>query len=331
MQHSRFSATSPEAPRPEHLVGPLRQAAIAVLLLDLVVISLLLAPGVVPAGWRQPVRLLDAGLMLALAVLLLLVLRRLSLLLAERNVAQAQQQTLLDALPIGLVVWSADGRLQHTNADFRRLYAPLHDMIVPGTPFEAMMRAVLKRSLVPEARGREEAWLKERLERHRNPGAPMLRQMADGRWRRVVEQRLPDGRVLGHSFDITDVQEARADAERAQQLLHGAVDALPATFELYDADDRLVLHNEALRQTYPKMAPHLDSALTFAELARLNIASGGQPEAAADPKPGLRCANGIVGSRGPQRLLTSRRQTAAGCACTSIVWRTEAWSRFAST
>jgi diguanylate cyclase (GGDEF)-like protein len=255
-----------------------------VLLLDLTVIALLLVPGVVPAAWRQPVRLLDAGLMLALAALLLLLLRRLSLLLAERNVAQAQQQMLFDAMPVGLVVWTADGRLQHTNADFRQLYAPLHDVMVPDTPFEAVMRAVVERGLVPEARGREDAWLKERLEQHRNPGPPMLRQMADGRWRRLVEQRLPDGRVLGHSVDISDVQEARADAERAQRLLRGAVDALPATFELYDADDRLVLHNEALRQTYPNMAPHLDSGLSFAELARLNVASGGQPEAAANPE-----------------------------------------------
>jgi PAS domain-containing protein len=248
MQHSRHGEASPVVPGPEHLVGLLRRTALAVLLLDLVVITLLLAPGVVPAIWRQPLRVLDAGLMLALALLVLLLLRRLARLLEERKEVQVRQQMLFDAMPVGLVVWTADGRLQHTNADFRQLYEPLQDLIVPGTPFKALMQALVGRGLVPEARGREEAWIEERLAQHRDPGPAMLRQMADGRWRRIVEQRLPDGRVLAYSVDITDVQEAHADAERARQLLRGAVDALPATFELYDVDDRLVLHNEALRR-----------------------------------------------------------------------------------
>lgn len=269
---------------PEQVVGLLRRAVLAVLLFDLVVIVLLLLPGVVPVGWRHLLRLVDAGLMLALTLLLLLLLRRLARLLAERREVHRQQQLLFDAMPIGLVVWDTDDRLQHTNSDFRRLYAPLQDLVVPGTPFEVLMRAAVDRGLMPEARGREDAWLQERLAQHLEPGMPVLRQMADGRWRRLVEQRLLDGRVLGYSIDITDVQEARADAERARQLLRDAVDALPATFELYDADDRLILHNEALRQAYPQMAPHLDLGLSFAELVRLNIASGAHPEAAIDPE-----------------------------------------------
>jgi diguanylate cyclase (GGDEF)-like protein len=284
MLHSRHGEISLSAPRPENLVGLLRRAALAVLLLDLTVIALLLAPGAVPGSWRLPLRMLDAGLMLALALLLLLLLRRLARLLAERKEVEARQQMLFDAMPVALVVWTADDRLEHTNADFRRVYAPLHDLMAPGTPFKDLMRALVGRGLVPEALDGEEAWVDERLAQHRNPGPPMLRQMADGSWRRIVEQRLPDGRLLAYSVDITDMQEARADAERARQLLRGAVDALPATFELYDTDDRLVLHNEALRQTYPNITPHLELGLKFAELTRLNIDSGGQPDAVADPE-----------------------------------------------
>jgi hypothetical protein len=149
MQHSLRGEASPVVPGPEQLVALLRRAALAVLLVDLVVIALLLAPGSLPGNGRRFLWLLDAGLTLALAVLLLSLLRRLARLLAERNEAQVQQQMLFDAMPTGLVVWGADGRLQHTNADFRRLYAPLHDLIVPGTTFEAMMRAAVERGLVP--------------------------------------------------------------------------------------------------------------------------------------------------------------------------------------
>ncbi len=272
------------SPNLERIVGLLRATALTVLALDLALVVALLWPGAVPAPLRPLVRGIDLVLTLALAAIVLLLLRRLAQALRAGREAQAAQRTLFDAMPVGLALWGADDRLQQTNADFDRLYAPLADLIRPGVHFEELQRAAALRGLVPEAAGREQAWLAERNAQHRTPGAPLLRRMPDGRWRRIVEQRLSDGRLLAHSVDVTELEQARADADAARGLLRAAIDALPATFELYDVADRLVLYNRALVETYPQMAPHLEVQHAFAELARLNATQGGQPEAQADPE-----------------------------------------------
>ncbi len=129
-------------------------------------------------------------------------------------------------------------------------------------PFEELLRTRVLRGLVPEALGHEEAWIEERLMQHRSgEGRSFLREMADSRWRRITEQRLPDGSRLGFSIDITELVEnqraldaARHDAERAHQVMRDAVEAMPAAVEIYDRSDRLVLFNQRLLRALPALA-----------------------------------------------------------------------------
>lgn len=81
---------------------------------------------------------------------------------------------------------------------------------------------------------------------------------------------------------IRRLDRALKEAEQTRVHLQGAIEALPATFELYDADDRLVLWNKALVDAYPHMAPHLPKHLRFEELARLHLAAGSPPRSAAE-------------------------------------------------
>jgi hypothetical protein len=65
------------------------------------------------------------------------------------------------------------------------------DHIVPGMGFEALLRMVVAAGLVPESQGDEDAWIRQRLDEHRNRrGGRFLRQMANGRWRRIIVSRL---------------------------------------------------------------------------------------------------------------------------------------------
>jgi diguanylate cyclase (GGDEF)-like protein len=246
--------------------------------LDLALVGMLLWPGLVPAEHRSALRLADflmTGLMAALLVLLLLELFRA---FKARREASARLQGVFDAMPTGLALWSADDRLELTNADFVRLYAPVAGLLVPGVRFEDLLRSVVQQGLVPEAAGREEAWIARRLELHRNPGEPMLRQLPGGRWRRIVEQRLADGRLLSYSIDVTELVTARADTDLARRRLEDAIEALPAGFELYDANDRLIVTNSLLRTMYPKVADLLGQPLTWEEIVRANRERGGLPE-----------------------------------------------------
>jgi diguanylate cyclase (GGDEF)-like protein len=257
-------------------------AFVAVLALDLVFIGLLLRPGLVPAAQRQALRLADLAASVTMAAILALLLAELFRSFKAWRDAQARQQRVFDALPNALALWGSDDRLELANADFLRLYAPVASLIVPGVRFEELLRGAVGQGLVPEATGREEAWIAARVAAHRDPAAPLLRRMADGSSRRIAEQRLADGRTLSHSIDVTALVAARADAERDRRRLEDAIEALPAGFELYDADDRMIAVNSVLKSMYPRIADLFGQPLTWEELVRENLRRGGLPDVEAD-------------------------------------------------
>jgi len=226
--------------------------------------------------------LIAASLSLLAAVLLMIF--GLTRVLARAEAASRLREHVLDALQAGIVLFDAAGRIVFSNQEFRRAYAGLGAAAQPGATYEQLLRAVVAYGMATEAAGDREDWITRRLADFGHTPQPLMRRMPDGSWRRIVEQRLPDGAVLAHITDVSDMvakeealEAARRDSEVARERLAGAIEALPATFELYDADDRLVLWNRRLADTYPHMAPHLGQRLKFEELTRLNLAAGGQP------------------------------------------------------
>ena len=98
----------------------------------------------------------------------------------------------LDAMDASIVLYDAQDRLVLCNRNFRALYPGLSHLLVPGRSFEALLREAAALGMIPEAQGDLEGFVARRLRQHRELGTPLLRQMSDGRWRRITEQRLAD-------------------------------------------------------------------------------------------------------------------------------------------
>jgi diguanylate cyclase (GGDEF)-like protein len=212
--------------------------------------------------------------------------RRLQALQSQVQTDTDRQREIFDGLDTGLVVYDPDDRLYVWNRDFAQLYGPLGGLLKVGLRFEDLLRQAVQQGLVPEARGREEAWIAERLGAHRHPGEPLLRQMPSGRWRRITERFLADGSLLSYSVDVTELVTRGSELEAARQAariagvrLEDAIEALPAAFELYDAQDRVVMSNARMREMYPRVSHLLPQQPTFEALVRANAALGGLPVA----------------------------------------------------
>lgn len=195
-----------------------------------------------------------------------------------------RQREIFDGLDIGLVVYDPSDRLLVWNHDFELLYGRLAPRLKVGLRFEDLLRAAVSHGEVPEAVGREDAWIADRMASHRRPQQPLPRQMADGRWRRIVERFLPDGSMLSYSVDVTEMvlqeqalQAARREAHLAVTRLEDAIEALPAAFELYDAEDRVLMSNARMREQHPLVSHLLPGRPTFEALVRANAALGGLP------------------------------------------------------
>jgi PAS domain-containing protein len=106
--------------------------------------------------------------------------------------AEARLRQAIESVSDGFALWDADDHLMLANQRYRDLYPALADHIRPGVSFAELARRLARSGCIPEAVGREEAWVSERVARSRmGDGEPFERQLADGRWLRVSDQRPP--------------------------------------------------------------------------------------------------------------------------------------------
>ncbi len=159
--------------------------------------------------------------------------------ITERRLVEAANARLaaaVDALSERFALYDADDRFVLCNAKFRELNAAVADTLRPGVSFEDHLRAVLDQGLVPDARGREEAWLVERLARHRYPSGPFELSRQDGLYLLVYEQRLPDGSTVTLSTDVTELRRQTGEINQLRHLLANIIDSMPSVLVGVDAE-----------------------------------------------------------------------------------------------
>jgi PAS domain S-box-containing protein len=136
-----------------------------------------------------------------------------------------------------MALWDADDRLVICNERFRQINRAIPEATKPGIRFVDHIRAVMAARLFPDAVGREDEWLEDRLRRHRNPEAPFEIQRQDGQWVLIREERLADGGVITASTDITERKRTEEALRRAHDELEQRI--RERTTELRDANENL--------------------------------------------------------------------------------------------
>jgi PAS domain S-box-containing protein len=171
-------------------------------------------------------------------------------------------------------LYGPDDCLVMCNQKFRELNQDVAETTVPGVTFEDHLRVLVAKDMLPEAIGREDDWIRQRLERHRNPQGPFELLRQGGVWLLVHDQRMPDGATVTISLDISDRKRAEEAVRKSEERLRGAVASLQEGFALYDADDRLVAMNEEYRRTSPAATEIMERGGTFEDVIRANVARG---------------------------------------------------------
>jgi len=164
---------------------------------------------------------------------------------AEERARSAQERLALaiEALSENFVLFDADDRIVISNQAWRNLGTDVAEWTQPGTPFVDHLHAAVRAHLIPEAVGREEEWIEERLARHRNPGKPFELERQNGLWVLINEQRLPDGGTVLISTDITERKQAEERRRAEEARFRAVVDNSPTKIHIKDAEGRYVLIN----------------------------------------------------------------------------------------
>ncbi len=167
-----------------------------------------------------------------------------------------------------MVLFDSDDKLLLWNQAYEALNAEVDDLLVPGITFEDMIREIARRGQVPQAMGRAEDWVQERLRTHRD-GGDTQRLVNDGRWFLIRERPVPDfGGTIGLWFDITEQIWVEEEVRKSEAHLVDAFESVSAGLALFDAEERLVIFNQHFRDYYPNHADLLKPGVPFEHLAR---------------------------------------------------------------
>jgi diguanylate cyclase (GGDEF)-like protein/PAS domain S-box-containing protein len=128
---------------------------------------------------------------------------------AAAQVAHERLLAAFDVVPEGLALFDSDDRLVLWNRRLTELYPKTTNFRV-GTRFEDVIRNGLAHGQYPDARGREEEFLAERVNLHNRLRSTIEHQLDGQRWVRAEEQRTAEGGTIHVRVDITDLKNREA-------------------------------------------------------------------------------------------------------------------------
>jgi diguanylate cyclase (GGDEF)-like protein/PAS domain S-box-containing protein len=130
--------------------------------------------------------------------------------IAQARTSHERLRQAIDILPQGIVFLDADGRYILWNKKYSEIYSRSSDLFEHGARLQDTIRIGVERGDYPEAIGREEEWIAERLTKLYQPGERHEQILADGRCILIEERLTEDGGVIGLRVDITELKQREA-------------------------------------------------------------------------------------------------------------------------
>jgi PAS domain S-box-containing protein len=162
----------------------------------------------------------------------------------------------LETISEAVALYDADDRLVFWNKKYEEVYADSKPFLVAGATFEEVVRRGVAAGQYEIPAGRAEAWIAERVARHRAPSGPIEQQLRDGRWLQITERRTSEGEIVGIRTDITAFKRREAellDLARRNKTLAAAIEALSLGVTITDPrqhDNPIVFVNSAFTRLH---------------------------------------------------------------------------------
>jgi PAS domain S-box-containing protein len=181
----------------------------------------------------------------------------------------------MESVPASVLLCDADDRIVMFNSITAGFFPRATRFLVRGGPVIDLIRAQAASGFVPEASGRVEEWLADRMRRHRDPrGFDVVRLYGDGRWVRIIERPTSDGGTIGIRVDVSDLKQHEEALARQSAFLQVTLDSISQGLAAYDGDLRLVAMNRKFVDMLelPDALSHPGSS--FQALIRFNAERG---------------------------------------------------------
>lgn len=183
----------------------------------------------------------------------------------EANTAQQQLTDAIETISEGFSLFDPDDRLVICNKRYHELLYPgMSSVMVPGTPFETIIRRAAELDLVKDIHNHASVddWVTARLELHREPVGPYVQQRANGKWISINERRTENGSYVAVYSDITELKEREVALEEARSDLATMLEmttehADTVEQELHGRAEELSDKSNALQELSNKLSKYL--------------------------------------------------------------------------
>src|SRR5690242_104786 len=201
-----------------------------------------------------------------------------------------------------LIIYDSDDRYVLCNKRFDEMYPKTADLRVPGMQFARILRAGVARGVYPEAAGREEDWIAERLAAHREPSSIFELRHSNGRWVRAEDSHMPNRGFVGIRVDVTQLKQREEQLRLENIKLDAALQNMSHGLVMFDRDGNLIVCNQKYADLY-RLPPEL-------------IRPGVSHRQILDH----RIANGIVEDSNSVRFVKDRSAVGAPKSPTETIW-----------
>jgi len=121
----------------------------------------------------------------------------------------------IESLDDAFVLFDANEQIVTSNTRYRENLSDIPELLNDELSFEDRARKLVELKQRPDAVGREKEWIKERVERYRNPVEPFEMTLPGDRYVEVHESLTENGDLVSLRIDIT---EKRRQTQKLEQL-----------------------------------------------------------------------------------------------------------------
>ena len=157
-------------------------------------------------------------------------------------------EEVIESIADGFVYYDANDRFVICNEAYRAGMEQFADSLKPGVTFEEVARMRAESGRVPNAIGRTDEWLRERLAAHRRQGQQHFTRHrdSDGRWILATEHKTRSGGTVIVRTDIPDRVRAEEAVRDSEEKFRGAFEHTGIGVAITSPDRAIRYFNQAI-------------------------------------------------------------------------------------